>query len=137
MTAPTVAIPFDPSTLQPPLSVTQRTRIIEWITIESFSDQISGAPSPASMQAMNDADLIKTYQEIIALGKFSNTPITGPPNPLGGWDGIKNLLLFLLNPIRMGEIIVGTILIGVAVSAMFRGSPPARAATSIYGKVNR
>jgi len=128
MTAPTVTVtkpPYNLATLHTPLSPIVRTRLLNWYRINT---------GIILNNKGNDNDLLTACR---ALASGKGTPLTrggilgiasGIQNDTGQaysdiktpLDFLKQLAELVLNPVRMGELLVGVILVGVGVNAILK-----------------
>jgi len=84
----------------------------------------------ANATAVSEAANIQVLYAQWVLGSVETLPNEDPgraeaglgplPNPLGS---LQSLLGFLGNPVRLGELVVGVILLGVAFNAALKGAP--------------
>jgi hypothetical protein len=133
------AVPFPPGTLHPPLTRVQRLAMIVYLESKGYNDKDIAAlihwPTPGTLKtdyvtavgstqgALTDLDtrLIQGYDAAAQGGGFTGQPVTKTQWSLPDWaKPFANLFEFLANPVRVGELIVGVIMVGVAFNAVLR-----------------
>ena len=145
------APPYNPAP-KPPLNSTQRARILAYLHLVFPVGNID-------FGAMNDTQLLQQYG--IALGAAGATGtggVYGDPSLLDRIsqpgvdiaqgaagvagsitsvvDFLRELASFLFDPVRMGELVGGLILLGVGVSALAKGSLASGANKAVRPVVN-
>jgi hypothetical protein len=111
-----------------PLTMAEKDRMIAWLVAV-------GDPFPASqLHGESDAYIIDNYSETLRLQQSGGADTGDPLGNLGGaisgiaqpitstLDFLNRLADFLLNPVRLGELVVGVLLIGVGTKAVLSGS---------------
>jgi hypothetical protein len=107
-----------------PITAAQRVKIINYLLVTDVYSQ-------TALKATSDHDLVSEYNMIASGGKGLGTgsirerlgeigtgaggAITDVTSTL---DFLKKLAEFVLNPVRMGELVVGVLLIGVGVNSI-------------------
>lgn len=136
--------PYDPKILKPPLTAIQRQRIVAWLLGQYL--KVGGLPTPEKIRTMTDAQLITLYTNTYTVegvgAEIGHEGIDAGKDIASGVmttaQFLEKLGEFIFNPVRMGEMIVGVILIGVGLNAVTRGafsraaSAPVRVASAPY-----
>jgi hypothetical protein len=116
--------PYDPATLPDILTPVQRQKIKDWVGKEIVKKGISINPKPGPN--INDHDLKQVYATVLGLVGWTDTGITGPggkstvqvPNPLKGLTDFLNLLLSAQLWVRILEVAIGLLLLGVGLAKL-------------------
>jgi hypothetical protein len=103
----------DGSTLHPPLTAEQKTTIAAFCAANGYDPSLFGTV------IKTDANYIAAYKAVAVGGKGQTKTEWSPP----GLGTLKDLLGFLGNPVRLGELVVGVILLGVAFNAALKSGP--------------
>lgn len=116
--------PYDPSTLQAPLSPIQKAAIIAWMTQEAAVT--GGSFNPAGQ---SDANLIAAYTGFYNVNKGLTAPITGPVAAVAGsvsnpFSGILSALQNANTWVRVAEFLVGGIALTVGLVVVTRSTAP-------------
>lgn len=136
------APPYDPSKLSAAtLTSQQKEKIIAWLIVAKFSG-ISGIPNGDNLKKLSNTNLLIQYQLAYSIYGFLDTgiqsPVTAVKDAIPGWGTIEKMLEFLLDPVRMGEIIVGVIFVGVGINAMLKQSgAPTPSVGSMVNPINK
>jgi len=127
--------PYTAGTLHAPLTPVERQKMISYIKKGGFADKdiadyigwpntvplsVYIATAGGSGTTVTDLDtmLISAYEAVAAGGGFQGNPkvqkeFQNPLPAIGQW--------FVDNIVRLGEIVVGVVIVGVAVGAMMKG----------------
>lgn len=105
--------PFALGTLHAPLTAVQRVKITAYLVGKGYS--ISLLNLSGSME--DDQLLIVEYEDVLKGGGLGNAPtskeFSNPLSGVGAW--------FASNLLRLGEIVVGVVIVGVGIAAVARG----------------
>lgn len=118
---PTVAAPFPPNTLNPPLSQDQKDTIRSFLIAASYLDSdISEYTSHEEKQGKSyDQALIDFYNLVATGGSYNRHPVLNQsilPDLSTPLDFLKNLVSVLTSGtfwLRVGEFLLGAVLLGV------------------------
>lgn len=125
MSSPTPARPpfYPDAPKNRPLTKAQRDQMLTYIAAILHGDKSTWAK-------YSDTVLVNYYKTALIEAGLKPRPILGQIVPVGPAlevmstaEFLSKLAAFILNPVRMGELIVGVILIGVGVNAIAKGRP--------------
>lgn len=124
--------PYDPQTLHPPLTAAQRQAILAWGAGEIAKHPTAGYPSPPT--TADDQHVIAWYTVIVL--SVGGVKIAGGP----GISSITDFLKLLVDPhlwLRVGEFVLGLLLMGVGLAHLAPGNDASSAISRIpvVGKV--
>lgn len=138
-TADNIPIPYATDSLHPPLTPTQRTRMITFMQeVTVLPGIFGGAQLPkGDLHTASDTQLIADYAGIVVAldtHKQLNAPVTGPPNPL---PSVAAFLALLTEPqtwLRVLEVLIGLVLLGIGVAHISGGAGATLRKIPVYGK---